>query len=428
MFKELLNKENYFFEFQKLLFKSKASPSLLNKAYLNKEVSLRWVLYNKDFIINNIIKLLKKDQYQIPTAIETCVATKTKQRYLYAFDWHEKIFQAVLSNVLSKFFETLYTENLKSYRKGKGTYSTLKELISYLLANDNDNYYLIKTDISSYGDSIDHNELLLTLNKYIPDNKLINIIEKILQFNYISYQDKQMHKKEIGLPTGSAINNVLTNIFLNDLDWEIVNNINNGRYYRYGDDIFFISKEESEFNFVKEKILANINEKKLKINKEKFNEFYIEKNDNNIVILKYLGFNIDFNRQVISLTKEKDLELRKEFVYFTRRIILNYKFENFSTRQRLKILIRNYRKFLLKTEILSRFLSYFGIVNDKIYWKNLDIWIASYLSSKAYKVALRKGFKKVPFKLLRAYKLPSLVHLKRIYTNSNLKKVYKYLS
>lgn len=427
MFRKLLKKDYYFFEIQKILKKARTDSKLLNKVGITKELSLRWVLFNKNFVIKNIIKTLKKGLYTNPTAKEIILKVNDKERLLYSFDWHEKLLQSVVANILSTHFENFYSDGLNSYRKGRGSYSTLKDLVLFLAQIKDENIYLVKTDISSYGDSIKHEILFDVLNYYIKDDNFLNILKKIIKFNYIEALTNEIKIKEIGLPTGSPVNNVLTNIFLSDLDYEITKNISYGKYYRYGDDIFFVSTNVNEFNFVKNKILDTVSKKELAINEDKFDEYICEVTDKSILIIKYLGFNIDFNNMLITLTKEKDLEIKDAIITVFKRIVLNTRFENYSEKKKLKILIINFKKYFSKTDIYSQILTYFGVVNDESYWKNLDLWIAQTTVSKAYNIPKRKAFKKVTYKKLRELGLFSLVHTKRIHSQKNKNKLSKYL-
>lgn len=427
MFKALLNKTLYENEFDKILNKVAGNKKLLETFNVTKELTLRWFLYNRSFVIKNIIKTLKQNKYETPEAVEKKVLVKDKHRLLYAFDWHEKLLQSVLANILTKHLENFYTESLASYRKGRGTYETLKSIVDFLILNKDNNFYLIKTDISAYGDSIDHEILFKILDKYIKDPEILKLINKIINFKYYEAETKKLLLKEIGLPTGSALNNVMTNIFLNDLDTKIVENTKYGKYFRYGDDIFFISTNEEEFKVVKTLILENTNLLKLKINKDKFAEHFVEKTNTGEFVLKYLGFNVDFVENVISLTEEKDTELKSHLIELVKRVLIVIRKSKYKEPDKLLILIKNFKNYLLKSDFFSQLIAFFGIVNDATYWKNLDLFLAELIVSNAYVVPKRKVFKKVPYKTLRLKGLPSLLHLSRIYRKGDLKRVYKYL-
>lgn len=427
MFKVLLDKTLYNKEIDKIFAKTIGNKKLLDNYSVNKEVTLRWFLYNKNFVIKNIIKTLKQKNYKTPEAVEKKVLIKNKYRLLYAFDWHEKLLQSVLASMLTKHFENYYTDSLASYRKGRGTFETLKTIVDFLIINKDNNFYLIKTDISAYGDSIDHEILFNTLNKYITDTELLELLKKIINFKYYESETKTLLNKEIGLPTGSPLNNAMTNIFLNDLDTKIVELTKLGKYFRYGDDIFFISTDEDEFKIVKNLILENTNLLKLKINKDKFAEHIVEKNSTGDFVLKYLGFNVDFINNVISLTKEKDLELKTLLTELVKRILVVIRKAKYKEKEMLLVLIKNFKNYLSKSDFFSQLISFFGIVNDDKYWKNLDLFIAEIIVSSTYRLPKRKVFRKVSYKTLRQHGLPSLLHLSRIYRKGSLTRVYKYL-
>ncbi|MEI6080766.1 MAG: hypothetical protein WCQ53_09055, partial [bacterium] len=182
MIDKLLDKNLFYLEFSKLKKKVASDRSLLDKFEVNSSVTLGWLLDNQDFVIQEIFNTIKKKSYKTPVAKEKKVLIKEKERLLYGFDWHEKVFQSVIAQVLTEAFEPILSDNLSSYRKGKGPYSTLIKLCEFLSdVGDKQSLFIIKKDIKSYGDSIDHEQLFDLLAKQIPkDDYLFDILKRII--------------------------------------------------------------------------------------------------------------------------------------------------------------------------------------------------------------------------------------------------------
>jgi hypothetical protein len=69
MIEKLLKKELYQDEFKKLRSKVHAGKFSLSSYAVNKAITLRWILYNEDFVINELIKTIKNNKYENPLSI-----------------------------------------------------------------------------------------------------------------------------------------------------------------------------------------------------------------------------------------------------------------------------------------------------------------------------------------------------------------------
>ena len=136
---------------------------------------------------------------------------------------------------------------------------------SFIYEYNNGNYYkYIKTDLTTYFDSVDHKLLIKKIKKQVKDETAMNLIVKLLE-NVQRYNDNDNVKNKKGIPQGLSISMLLANIFMHDID----NFFSNKRvkYFRYVDDIFLLCKHHTYFYFIilKLKLMKN----KLKLNKKK---------------------------------------------------------------------------------------------------------------------------------------------------------------
>ena len=76
----------------------------------------------------------------------------------------------------------------------------------YLKNND---YYVLKCDISKYFYSIDRDVLFDIVSKYFSDKKLLNLTKIIIYDN----------SNGVGIPIGNYTSQYLANIYLNELDY-----------------------------------------------------------------------------------------------------------------------------------------------------------------------------------------------------------------
>ncbi|MBW3799364.1 hypothetical protein GPK29_24240 [Aeromonas hydrophila] len=111
------------------------------------------------------------------------------------------------------------------------------------------------------------------------------------------------NKSSKGIPQGTSISALLSNIYMLDFDSEIKNIVTSmgGSYYRYCDDMLFIIDSEKRDTLIKT-VTESISTLKIDINKDKteIRNFYIthgiQKSDKP---LQYLGFIFDGERKLI---------------------------------------------------------------------------------------------------------------------------------
>ena len=120
-------------------------------------------------------------------------------------------------------------------------------------------YYVLKTDVSKYFDSIDKKNLLSILERKIKDPKLIWLIKEILY----------AQKREKGIEIGNYTSQVFANIYLNEVDQFIKHKLKIKYYARYLDDSVLLVKTKEEAkkalfeieNFLQEKLELKLNKK-----------------------------------------------------------------------------------------------------------------------------------------------------------------------
>ena len=120
-------------------------------------------------------------------------------------------------------------------------------------------YYILKTDVSKYFDSIDKNILLKILERKIKDPKLIWLIKEILF----------AQKREKGIEIGNYTSQTFANIYLNEVDQYIKHELKIKYYARYLDDSVLIVQTKKEAKealkkiekFLKEKLELKLNDK-----------------------------------------------------------------------------------------------------------------------------------------------------------------------
>lgn len=109
-----------------------------------------------------------------------------------------------------------------------------------LLLNTTTPFYLIRTDITGFFESIPQQALLDKINaNNLVNNKTKGMIKGILS-EYNKQKDLHKIKADCGVPRGIGISSYLSEIYMHDIDQHIRNRENVIFYARYVDDILII--------------------------------------------------------------------------------------------------------------------------------------------------------------------------------------------
>ncbi|MFH7025316.1 MAG: RNA-directed DNA polymerase [Heteroscytonema crispum UTEX LB 1556] len=247
------------------------------------------------------------------------------------------IFVSVLAELLDftfipNCFSYRLNRNLEKDNKSKGYlykyyYEGFQEFIAWQLAQVEKNTCMLKTDISSFYDSISHEYLLSAISKQINirrDTDFMLLFGKTLKFKicYYSIVDGKLsetHNSQ-GIPIGNEAEGFIANIFLKEADEALFNlDINFGRYV---DDFRIFTSHKSDAvkaSIVLQEFLlkigVNLNASKTKIieAQEKIIEFIEESKDSGVSAMPFQEEIYDESKQEkeldkTALIKEVDLE------------------------------------------------------------------------------------------------------------------------
>ncbi|MEI8104169.1 MAG: reverse transcriptase/maturase family protein [Candidatus Moraniibacteriota bacterium] len=164
-----------------------------------------------------------------------------KKRDIYKATVRDRVIHQALYTYLCSIYEPLFIKNSFSSRKGKGTHravATLQKQI-YLIRRYRKRCWAIKCDIRKYFENINHEILLDLLRKEIRDEKIFALLEGIV---------RSFHTDTgTGVPLGNITSQVFANVYLNELDRFVENDlVLKSQYVRYNDDFVILGNDEEK--------------------------------------------------------------------------------------------------------------------------------------------------------------------------------------
>lgn len=153
-----------------------------------------------------------------------------KEREIFRLPFRDRIVHHAIMNILEPIWTSIFISNSYSCIKGRGIHGVLKHL-KRDLQNTEHTTYCLKLDIRKFYPSIKHNILKNLIRKKIKDNKLIYILDGIID-------------SAPGVPIGNYLSQFFANLYLSYFDHWMKEDNKVKYYYRYADDIVILASDK----------------------------------------------------------------------------------------------------------------------------------------------------------------------------------------
>ena len=250
------------------------SPTNLNLAYkrvvgnrgvggvdnMETEELLPWLQLHKE----ELLKSLYAGTYR-PNPVRRVEIPKDsgKKRQLGIATVIDRFIQQAIFQTLSPLYDKDFSENSYGFRLGRNAHQALGQSQTYI----NEGYkYGVDIDLERFFDTVNQSKLIEILSRKVKDGRVVSLIHKYLRAGVMQglfYEDSPS-----GVPQGSPLSPLLSNIMLNELDKELEQR--GPRFVRYADDVLIFSRsmrsaERIKFSigiFIEKKLYLRVNEEK----------------------------------------------------------------------------------------------------------------------------------------------------------------------
>ena len=149
----------------------------------------------------------------------------------------DRIVHHALLNVLEPIWRSLFTADTYSCIKGRGIHSCARKLTKALKKDPEGTKYCLKLDIRKFYPSTKHDVLKRVIRRKIKDERVLAILDEIID----SVPDP-------GVPIGNYPSQYFENVLLSYFDHWLKENVGVKYYYRYADDMVFLSDSKEELH------------------------------------------------------------------------------------------------------------------------------------------------------------------------------------
>ncbi len=175
----------------------------------------------------------------------------------------DRVYQQALHQVLQPIFEIDFQKHSYGFRPRRNAHQALQQSLENINSGFQD---IVDIDLKSFFDEVEHYILLELIYKKVKCKATMKLLRSFLRAP-IQIKGK-LQKRRKGVPQGSPLSPLLSNILLNELDKELVRR--GHRYVRYADDFSIYVKSKKSAKRVGNSIYQFLRDKlQLPINKEK---------------------------------------------------------------------------------------------------------------------------------------------------------------
>ncbi|MDO8057339.1 reverse transcriptase/maturase family protein [Candidatus Phytoplasma gossypii] len=131
--------------------------------------------------------------------------------------------QKCLEQLLTSHFENIFSAWSLGFRTKKSCHDAIKRVKQRFKGID----YIVKIDLKGYFDTINHDILMRTLNRFIKKSKVLSTINKWLKAGFM--KDGIKYESLSDSPQGGIISPLLANVYLHDIDLKMDELIKEGK-------------------------------------------------------------------------------------------------------------------------------------------------------------------------------------------------------
>ena len=174
-----------------------------------------------------------------------------KPRLIAAAPFRDRVVHHALMNVIEPEIDRRFIYDTYACRKGKGVHAAVNRYQQLAQRYD----YVLHVDISRYFPSIDHQILMGLLRRRLKDEDTLALLQTIINASPDYHGLRPVFpmddlltplERPCGIPIGNLTSQIFANLYLDDIDHWLKEEVRIPGYLRYVDDLYLLSSSKSE--------------------------------------------------------------------------------------------------------------------------------------------------------------------------------------
>jgi RNA-directed DNA polymerase len=175
----------------------------------------------------------------------------------------DRLICQAIAQVLTPIFDPHFHPHSFGFRPGRSAHYAVERARQFIA---DDAAWCVDFDLDSFFDRVQHDALMARVARRVHDKRVLGLIRRYLQAGVMD--GGLVHATEEGTPQGSPLSPLLSNVMLDDLDWEL--DKRGHRFVRYADDGRIYVTSERAGERVMESITHYVEQRlKLRVNRHK---------------------------------------------------------------------------------------------------------------------------------------------------------------
>jgi RNA-directed DNA polymerase len=214
--------------------------------------------------LRELSEQLKEERY-VPQAVRRVWIAKPgskEKRPLGVPTVRDRVVQAAVRHVMEPIYEKEFAEHSYGFRPGRGCKDALRRVDELLGSGWG---WVVDADLKSYFDTIPHEKLMKCIEEKVSDGRVLKLVQGFLRQEIV--EEMKGWRPEEGTPQGAVLSPLLSNIYLNALDWEI--GATAAQMIRYADDFVILCRSREQAHEALERVGKWVREAGLTLHPEK---------------------------------------------------------------------------------------------------------------------------------------------------------------